>query len=73
MDMQMKMFLHREPEMAEKALNDWLERTPVKLYHVVQSQSENQGKFMLIVSVFYEDLKQVNSSFKIGELKKAHC
>ena len=72
MDMQMKMFLHREPEAAEKTLNDWLERTPVKIYHVVQSQSENQGKFMLIVSVFYENVKQVNSSFKMGELKKAH-
>ena len=68
----MKMFVHREPEAAEKVLNDWLERTPVKLYHVVQSQSENQGKFMLIVSLFYENVKQVNSSFKMGELKKAH-
>ena len=66
--MQMKMFLHRDPEVAEQALNDWLEKTAVKLHHVVQSQSENQGKFVLIVSVFYERIRQTNT-FKLSDRK----
>ena len=68
--MQMKMFVHKDPHQAENELNEWLKEHDVKLHHVVQSQSENQGKFLFVVSVFYENHKQMET-LKNGMLNRA--
>lgn len=58
--MQIKMFVHNDPGQAEQALNSWLKDHDVKVEHIVQSQSENQGKLMIVVSLFYERVKQTS-------------
>jgi hypothetical protein len=51
--MQTKIFVHNSAEAAEKALNDWLETNHVQVQYIGQSQSEQGGRFVFIVSVFY--------------------
>ena len=51
--MQTKMFVHSSAAAAEKALNDWLEVNNVQVQYIGQSQSEQGGRFVFIVSVFY--------------------
>ncbi len=52
--MEVKMFVHNSPDAAEKALNDWLPSQKIKVCYVTQSQCEKQGRFVIVVSVFYE-------------------
>ena len=70
--MQMKMFVHKDPHQAEYELNEWLKVHDVKLHHVVQSQSENQGKFLFVVSVFYENHMQMET-MRNGNLNRANA
>ena len=51
--MQTKIFVHSSAEAAEKALNDWLEVNNVQVQYIGQSQSEQGGRFVFIISVFY--------------------
>lgn len=51
--MEVKMFIHSGPDLAEKDVNEWLSQNPVRVCHVTQSQCERQGRFVLIISVFY--------------------
>jgi hypothetical protein len=51
--MEMKMFIDNNPEAAERQLNDWLTREKVEIKHITQSQCERQGRFVLIISLFY--------------------
>ena len=51
--MKVKMFVHNSPEAAEKEINDWLAVQQVNISHITQSQCERQGRFVLVVSVFY--------------------
>ncbi len=51
--MEMKIFVHSKPEVAEKQMNVWLKENRVDVCQITQSQCETQGRFILIVSVFY--------------------
>ncbi len=51
--MQTKIFVHSSADAAEKALNDWLEANNVQVQYIGQSQSEQGGRFVFIISVFY--------------------
>ncbi|HWJ89542.1 MAG TPA: hypothetical protein VNR87_00440 [Flavisolibacter sp.] len=51
--MMVKTFVADHPEIAEKKVNEWLNRNKVKLHHVGQSQSEKGGKFIFVLSLFY--------------------
>jgi len=51
--MKMKLFLVNNPEQAEDQVNQWLEENKVTVSHITQSQCERQGRFVLIVSLFY--------------------
>jgi len=51
--MQTKIFVHSSADAAEKALNDWLEANNVQVQYIGQSQSEQGGRFVVIISVFY--------------------
>jgi len=51
--MQTKIFVHSSAVAAEKALNDWLETNHVQVQYIGQSQSEQGGRFVFIISVFY--------------------
>ena len=50
---QVKMFIFQTPETAEESLQSWLMQHNVEIDHIVQSQSERNGKFVFIVSIFY--------------------
>ena len=51
--MEAKIFVHNSAEAAEKALNDWLENNHVNIQYIGQSQSEQAGRFVFIISLFY--------------------
>ena len=51
--METKIFVHHSAEAAERALNEWLEKNNVNVQYIGQSQSEQAGRFVFIVSVFY--------------------
>ncbi|MFL5772567.1 MAG: hypothetical protein ACJ75F_05385 [Flavisolibacter sp.] len=52
--MEVKMFIHHTLDMVEKNVNDWLAQTKISIRHITQSQCERQGKFVFVMSVFYE-------------------
>ena len=54
--MKVKMFVHGSPGEAEKELGHWMEQHPVRIRHITQSQSEKQGRFVFVMTVFYEAL-----------------
>ena len=53
---QVKMFIFQTPETAEESLQSWLSQNNVEIDHIVQSQSERNGKFLFIVSIFYKSV-----------------
>ena len=58
--MQTKIFVHHSAQAAEKELNNWLKENKVSVHSIGQSQSEQAGRFVFIISVFYlKDNKQV--------------
>ena len=52
-ELSVKMFILQEPSEAEKVVADWLSRNHVAIRHVTQSQSERNGRFLFIISIFY--------------------
>ena len=54
--MKVKMFVRHSLEDLEKEVNEWIERQEIRIGHVTQSQCEKQGKFVFVISVFYETL-----------------
>ncbi|HYH15057.1 MAG TPA: hypothetical protein VD794_07550 [Flavisolibacter sp.] len=49
----MKTFTASTIEAAEEAVNEWLQLQDVRLLYVAQSQSEQGGRFVFTVSLFY--------------------
>ena len=71
--MKVKVFIFKNPELAEEHLSTWLETNSVAIHHISQSQSEKNGAFLLILSVFYYDhVKAEESTFSQRDLKM-HC
>lgn len=52
---QVKMFIHKDPEDAEKAISRWLNENDVSIVHIGQSQSEKGGNFVFILTLFYRN------------------
>lgn len=48
-----KMFIHKDPEAVEASVNNWLHENNVEVQHIGQSQSEKNGNFVFILSLFY--------------------
>jgi hypothetical protein len=48
-----KMFVHHQPKEAEKAVSQWLKENDVTIHHIVQSQSEKNGSFVFVITLFY--------------------
>jgi hypothetical protein len=57
--MQTKIFVHHSAQAAEKELNNWLKENKVNVQYIGQSQSEQGGKFVFIISVFYKGMEEV--------------
>ena len=52
--MRVKLFVRHSLDDVETAVNEWMEEQNVRISHVAQSQCEKQGKFVFVMSVFYE-------------------
>lgn len=52
--MQLKTFVHQNIDEAEKAINNWLELNDITIQHIGQSQSEKNGRFVFVISLFYQ-------------------
>jgi hypothetical protein len=51
--LQVKMFIHTDPNEAEQSVSQWLKQNDVAIDHITQSQSEKNGKFVFVLTVFY--------------------
>jgi hypothetical protein len=52
--MEVKMFIHHTLDTVEKNVNEWLSQNKISIQHITQSQCERQGKFVFVMSVFYQ-------------------
>ena len=51
--LEVKSFVNDHPEKVEQSINEWLHKNNVVVQHVGQSQSERNGKFVFVISLFY--------------------
>jgi hypothetical protein len=51
---EVKMFIHKDPREAERAVSAWLRENPVQIQHITQSQSEKGGHFVFVLSIFFQ-------------------
>lgn len=51
--LEVKMFICNQPKDAEKAVSQWLKENDVTIHHIVQSQSEKNGSFVFVITLFY--------------------
>jgi hypothetical protein len=51
--MEVKLFIAENPQLAESQVNDWLQSNPARVQHVAQSQSEKNGRFVFVISIYY--------------------
>jgi hypothetical protein len=50
---EVKMFVYNNPGEAEKVLSQWLKENDVTIHHIAQSQSEKNGSFVFVITLFY--------------------
>ena len=53
-NMEVKMFVSGNPDEVQQQINDWLSDNEVEVKHIGQSQSEKNGRFLFIVSLFFQ-------------------
>lgn len=51
--MEVKLFIAEKPEAAESEINSWLQHNNARVHHVCQSQSEKNGRFVFVISIYY--------------------
>ena len=52
--MEVKMFKSNNADAVAIEINDWLAANDVAVRHITQSQCEHNGRFIIVMSVFYE-------------------
>lgn len=63
--MEVKLFVHQSAKEAEETVNQWLADNKVEIEYITQSQSEQAGRFVFIISVFYTKRNTVQRLQKI--------
>jgi hypothetical protein len=51
--MEVKTFISDRPELAEIEINEWLQQNKVHIHHIGQSQSERNGRFVFVITLFF--------------------
>jgi hypothetical protein len=51
--LEVKMFVNNRPIDAEKQVSQWLKENDVTIHHIAQSQSEKNGSFVFVITLFY--------------------
>ena len=54
--MEVKLFIAENPQAAEEQVNGWLQRSTPKVHHVGQSQSERNGRFVFVITIYYTNV-----------------
>lgn len=52
--LKVKLFVRHTLDDVERDVNEWMEQNDIRICHVTQSQSEKQGRFVFVISVFYQ-------------------
>jgi hypothetical protein len=52
--MKVKLFVRHSLEELEQELGEWMEHQDIRICHVAQSQCEKQGRFVFVLSLFYQ-------------------
>jgi hypothetical protein len=52
--MKVKIFISHSLDEVENEVNEWMDQSYIRIRHVTQSQCEKQGKFVFVISLFYE-------------------
>lgn len=52
--MKVKLFVRHSLEELEQELGEWIEQQDIRICHVAQSQCEKQGRFVFVLSLFYQ-------------------
>lgn len=52
--LKVKLFIRHALDDVERDVNEWMEQNDIRICHVTQSQSEKQGRFVFVISVFYQ-------------------
>ena len=50
----LKLFVFNDLSEAEKEINQWLQDHKVEIKEIVQSQSERNGRFVFVTSIYYQ-------------------
>lgn len=66
--MEVKMFIQHSLDAVEEKVNEWLSQNQVSIQHITQSQCERQGKFVFVMSVFYEKKAESIRMYKDKEI-----
>ena len=51
--LEVKMFVNNRPIDAEKQVSQWLKENDLTIHHIAQSQSEKNGSFVFVITLFY--------------------
>lgn len=64
--MEVKLFVAENPQLAESQVNEWLQHHAARVHHVAQSQSEKNGRFVFVISIYY-----TNNNSSAGKMPNA--
>jgi hypothetical protein len=53
--LKVKMFIHNTVDTVENEVNQWIAANDIEPCHITQSQSEKQGRFVFVMSVFFRE------------------
>lgn len=53
----LKLFVFNDLNDAEREINQWLQEQRVEIKEIVQSQSEKNGRFMFVTSIYYQPME----------------
>lgn len=51
--LELKMFVNNNPKDVEIEVSQWLKENDVTIHHIAQSQSEKNGSFVFVITLFY--------------------
>jgi serine protease inhibitor len=53
----LKLFVFNDLGEAEKEINQWLQENRFEIKEIVQSQSERNGRFVFVTSIYYQPME----------------
>ena len=70
--MKLKLFIDESPPLAEQQVNEWLLKSPIEVHHVAQSQSEKNGRFVFVISIYYHTKPATQHRYSDKQVQLRH-